>query len=550
MSMTKAQGTSSGRFRVHPTAWSGSAGLWCTISEAGVNLAQPPAARRRVNKDKNETRRVDFIRLGFARNVSQNHAPARHHQHQSATATWAAASNLGLHFANGGIPASPGLPAAARCQLPAVFRRVHPVALFGLAWMTLGAVVSAQAAQVTAVSNSPSLSRSAEPGPWRFSASVGVKEAIDDNVLLQNVTSNAWRQSLVTTVNPKAGIRYEAAPNFIADLSYGPEVNIFHSESTEDFVLHRFALGLKGKAEGTQWEIGENLVWIDGSEVGPSFFGPGGAPAAGGPQIRDRREALIQRGWMRLRRDWGRWFVRPTIAGYLHDFRAQHRADPGYLNFVDRDDLNGGLDIGFRTAPEAWLTGGYRYGSQHQAELLGNPVHYDSTYHRIVWGVEGRLASWLRLNVALGPEFRRYGDDVAPAFERQNELYLFVDATMTAQVSKADTLALSIKRFEQPGFAGRSTYLDTTYDATWKHNWTAQLSTAAGFRAYNTEFIKPANRNDWIFTPSVAAAYTFSPNWEAEVSYVYDVGESLIPDTEGREYQHQLIAVGVRWKLQ
>ncbi len=140
MSMTKAQGTSSGRFRVHPTAWSGSAGLWCTISEAGVNLAQPPAARRRVNKDKNETRRVDFIRLGFARNVSQNHAPARHHQHQSATATWAAASNLGLHFANGGIPASPGLPAAARCQLPAVFRRVHPVALFGLAWMTLGAV--------------------------------------------------------------------------------------------------------------------------------------------------------------------------------------------------------------------------------------------------------------------------------------------------------------------------------------------------------------------------------------------------------------------------
>ncbi len=87
------------------------------------------------------------------------------------------------------------------------------------------------------MSNSPSLSRSAEPGPWRFSASVGVKEAIDDNVLLQNVTSNAWRQSLVTTVNPKAGIRYEAAPNFIADLSYGPEVNIFHSESTEDFVF-------------------------------------------------------------------------------------------------------------------------------------------------------------------------------------------------------------------------------------------------------------------------------------------------------------------------
>jgi hypothetical protein len=385
--------------------------------------------------------------------------------------------------------------------------------------------------------------------PWKPSATVGLKETFDDNVLLQNVTTNAFRSSPVTTVLPSVSVSYQPADSFHASLSYAAEINFFHSFSTEDFTLHRVLLGLDGTVNKTKWELSENFVAIDGSDIGPSFFGPGGAPAAGAPQIRDRHAAMVERGQIRVTQSFAPWFVRPVLTGYYHDFETVQRTTPGYQNYVDRSEWNAGADLGRAITENFSFLAGYRYGQQAQARLLEFPEHYDSAYQRALFGLEGKPWPWLSLNVSAGPEFRRYGNGVAAGFVQKNETYPFVEAALNLLPTTRDTLMLSAKSFEQPGFSGRSAYLDSTYEMTWRHKLGQKLTVGAGLRAYNTDFLKPVVRNDWIVTPSVVASYAVNRHLSGEISYLYDDAFSLVPNTSGREYTRNAVAVGAKYSF-
>ena len=84
----------------------------------------------------------------------------------------------------------------------------------------------------------------------------------------------------------------------------------------------------------------------------------------------------------------------------------------GYQNYVDRSDVNGGLDLGYKVVTNVAVTLGYRYGSQFQQQFpttITTDSHYSSsTYQRVLLGVEGKLCSWLDVKLAGGPDFRDY----------------------------------------------------------------------------------------------------------------------------------------------
>jgi hypothetical protein len=383
--------------------------------------------------------------------------------------------------------------------------------------------------------------------PWSVCASIAVKEAFDENVFLQNATSNAFHHSFVTSVSPTAGVSFKPDQAFNATLSYSPAVTFFHSEPNEDFSSHRVQLAMEGAASETRWEVSDTFLAIDGSNSGPTFSGPGGAPAAGAPQIRDRRDAMLERGQARVTQRFGSWFVRPVISGYYQDFQTLQSISPGYQNYVDRSDWNAGADVGKTICSDTSLTIGYRYGQQTQARLLDFPEHYNNSYHRVLFGLEGKPARWITLSLSAGPEFRHYGNAVAATFNNRDELIPFVDASVTFGVGTRDTAILSAKVFEQPRFSGRSSYVDSTYEMNWRHRFGEKLSVGVGVRAYNTEFLKPANRDDWIVTPSVVAAYTFNRHLSAEVSWLFDDAFSLVQDTEGREYTRNAVSLGVKY---
>ncbi|MBL9137847.1 MAG: outer membrane beta-barrel protein [Verrucomicrobiales bacterium] len=394
---------------------------------------------------------------------------------------------------------------------------------------------------------SPEIKSPTKTQTWVPTVSIAVKEEFDSNVYLQDIGTLGDASSFVTTVLPAVGLKYLGGPEATLSLSYAPEVAFFHSESSEDHVLHRVGLGGSGKISQTEWDVQNTLVVIDGSDEGLVFSSPGGAGAAGGPRVRDRRDATMYRGGVKVTQAIGKVLVRPVVSAYIHDWQTRHSAVPGYLNFVDRNDFNGGVDVGAVVHKGTRAFVGYRYGRQDQAKLLSYPEEYDNEYHRILFSLEGTPWKWLKAGISLGPEFRHYGDKVSPLFQDTDELNLFVDGSVTLTLGAADTVVLSVKQFEQPGFGGRSTYEDLTYDLTWRHKVGAKLTLSVVGRAYNTDFTYPTMRDDWVLSGGVAATYNLTQQLNAELSYTFEDGESRVPNTWARDYTREVVALGIKY---
>jgi hypothetical protein len=384
-------------------------------------------------------------------------------------------------------------------------------------------------------------------------AELSVKETFDSNVYLQDVGKLDHQESFVTTIIPKVSLEAKIAPQFNATIAYAPEVTQYHDEPSESYVAHRANLNLNGKIKDTAWEQFNSFTWIDGNREGPTFAPPGDIPAVGGIPVRDRREAIVWRNSFKLTQPIGDWFIRPVCSLYEHDFQTRQynsKVAPhiGYENYIDRQDLNCGLDIGYQVAKDTRLLVGYRYGQQDQFRLLGADSPFDSTYHRLLVGIEGTPADWLKLNVLFGPDIRTWSSAAHQVLGfHPAEMLYWVDAAVTIIPTKQDTLVLSNRRYEQPAFSSQSVYEDITYDAVWRHKCSGELTASAGFRVYIGDWQAPADREDWVYTPYASLAYAFNQHLSGEVSYSYDWVESKVPAKAGREYTRHLGAVGVKY---
>lgn len=382
-----------------------------------------------------------------------------------------------------------------------------------------------------------------------FSVKAGVREGFDSNVFLQSETDRADRASWVSTLMGELSGAWSTEA-WKARVGYQPEASFYHSESSEDFVAHRMQGEVHYQEAKTLVDLGVSVTVIDGDSEGPTWTGPGGAPAAGGPAVRDRRDAAVYRGNVRLTQEWGRWFLRPVVTGYDHDFQTVQRATPGYQNYVDRSEVTAGLDGGRSVAPGLRAGLGYRYGVQDESHLLGYPEEYDNQFHRFLAVLEGPVAKWVRASISAGPELRRYGADVPQSFRERDVVNFYVDASVTLVPGKSDSVVVSAKQFEQPGFSGRSAYEDLTLDVAWRHCLSPRWTVGAGGRAYNTDFLEPVVRHDWVLSVNSFVHYDFTKKCGAEASYAYEDGETQDPGASGREYERHWVAVGVRMAFQ
>lgn len=405
---------------------------------------------------------------------------------------------------------------------------------------------------------------------WRISSNVTLnaeitfKEAFDDNIFLQNrepsalVTNAAlpFQESWITTVTPRLVLDWKPLPEFRLNASYAPDVVSFHQQNSESHTVHRAGLLMDGNVGIVNWRMQNSLTCIDGSDEGLTFGilengVPVGAPAMGGVPIRDRRAAIIYRNSFGAFHKHGSWFFRPAVSSYIHDFRTQTKdptSFPFYQNYVDRNDFNLGVDVGYKTFADGYTFLAYRFGWQREDQLPGRDVDYSNDYQRLLLGFEGVLSDWLKLNLFAGPDWRDFNHHTPSGFE-DHQMKIFLDVTATLKASKRDELILTARRFEQPGFGTPSAYEDITYEATWRHAFHSKLSGTAGFRAYGGEWEAPVRREDWIFTPSAGLAFTHDTHWSGELSYSYDWSQSEIPDTSGREYTRHLVSLALKYRF-
>lgn len=366
---------------------------------------------------------------------------------------------------------------------------------------------------------------------------------------MQDVGDQAKRGSWVSSGSLGFGLGYQNGPAFKATFTYTPEFARYHSYRSENHVDHRAGLGLSGSAGRNVWEFNASLLKIDGSNQGPVFDVENGGdiPAVGGIPLRDRRDALVLRNGFKLTHNRGRWFLRPSFTAYLHDFRTQQRARTGpyagYENYVDRYELNGGLDLGYRLGERAWAVAGHRYGRQEQGKLLGAESPYSNSYHRILLGLEGSPARWLRVNFLGGPDLRRF--ERRPAGFDREEMLWYLNGSLSLTPSAADTITAAISRYQQPAFSSHSVYEDLIYDFAWKRQHTKRLSSTAGMKIYGGDWQAPVNREDWIYTPSAAVSYAVHRHLTAEAAYLHDAVRSRVPNTQGRQFTRPLFVVSL-----
>lgn len=388
----------------------------------------------------------------------------------------------------------------------------------------------------------------------------------DSNVYLQDVDPDpanvaaaqaaglnpveANKDSWVSRITPSVGLSYRPSEAFNVDVAYAPCIQWYHNARSEDFVKHDWKLNLGGDWDGRRWEVPNRFMLIDGNSLGPTFARPGSIPSIGGVPLRNRRDAFVYVGGFKLTQPLGRdWFVRPVFRAYLHDFKTEQLASPTpaqfvYENYIDRHDLGGGMDVGVPVGTNTHFVVGYRYGTQHQGDLMGVSSTYQNDYQRLLFGFEGSPAPWLKLNFMAGPDFRYFPDGPArPGFDTSDTL-VYVDGSISVVPSSRDTLTFFNRRYAQPAFAGFSIYEDITYDFSWNHKFCDHWSATAGFRIYIGDWQPTFNRDDWIYTPRIELGYTLN-GFKASLGYAYDWSESKVeaPDNAGRNFTRHIVTL-------
>ena len=421
---------------------------------------------------------------------------------------------------------------------------------------------------------------------WLTDLSLGVKESYDDNLLLVSGNGLAPQSSWVTTVSPKVGFNF--APLLgnqktlqTLSLSYTPDFNIYQNAPSQSYDAHKIGDTIKGNAGDFSFSLDNAFLYNDGNHQAPIYGPAGGAGGNAFDQYRNNyahsvaRERLAQtqdRVTILLQYDWDKFFVRPVAS--LLDYNLMTdwhntKNSPwiGYQNYVDRYDVNGGVDLGYKLTPKLAAMLGYRYGSQYQQQFpaaITSDKHYASSdYQRVLLGLEGKPWSWLNVKLAGGPDFRSY-NSLAPVNDFHPIKY-YGEAVITATLTPSQSATFNYKQWQWVSGSGKVPYFDSTFALAYHWNATKQLGLDLGGKILEGDYtsgneVNPGGQNsslrdDREYEVSAGVTYAFTTRFSASLAYTYDLGDNVLnnlPASLGpayRDFDHQVVSLGLQYKF-
>jgi hypothetical protein len=315
--------------------------------------------------------------------------------------------------------------------------------------------------------------------------------------------------------------------------------------ATENHTAHKLQVVAKGMLLG--WKLAADLAttYIDGSRESPRYLT---YSSYGMAVPRDRRAQWQHALKGSLRRESGAWSTRIVGAYTSFDLLTRHHnptgAYLGYLNYIDRYDLNGGLDLGHKAGKAlAWF--GIRVGEQYQQALPWALVRGTSSYARALASVEGKTGD-VAYAVTAGPDFRSYHDPKAVVDRSQTTLFL--DSTLTWTVRKGTTVGLTAKQWRWVSSSGRATYDDFGTSVTVKHQMSKTVALRGLAQWQRGYYVTPTNRIDHLYTLGGGATLDFTPKVSAALDYVWTRDENGVAGAafDGREYRRHQVTLEVR----
>jgi hypothetical protein len=405
-----------------------------------------------------------------------------------------------------------------------------------------------------------------------------VKEGYDDNVLAVSRLGMGAQASWITTISPK--VVFDFAPLIgdsktlqSATFSYTPDYNIYENTGSETYFAHKVGDTLKLKTGSFTAQIDNAFLYNDGNDDAPtyalnqtanqldknrSFF------AQAIP--RERRKQIQDRSTVSLQYDLGKFFIRPTASLLYYDLQTRfHNTSvapyKGYQNWPDRNDVNGGADLGYHVVPDVALTLGYRYGHQYQQQFnhaIDADNHTSSSdYQRVLLGVEGKPASWLAVKLDGGPDFRDYG--TLAAVNDRHPIKYFGEACITGTISKSQTLTFTYKQWQWVSSTGKVPYFDSLFNLNYHWSATKKLGFDLCGKIQEADFTSGNDgttslRDDRLYSVSGGIKYAFNAHVSASVNYSYDIAGNVLGNPgvvapDYRNFKRQTGSAGLQYKF-
>ena len=357
----------------------------------------------------------------------------------------------------------------------------------------------------------------------------------------------AWTVSLGVRLAVSVSAMREA-PKDQLQLGYAPTVNWLKGAAGEDHAQHRFTIASAGRRDAWTWLLDSATTYTGGPEDSPRFnayniFGMG--------LVRDRRAQLQETAKAWLRYDGARWFARGTTAMLINDYRTALRAptaaEAGRLNWVDRSDLNGGVDLGWKISPGASLLLGGRLGRQHQATTPWLTKSSSNHYTRVLAGFEGRPTRWLSGSLLVGPDFRRYAAATQCMTDRTPVAWHYT-GNLTAALNATDSLTFTVKQERWLSSTGQSAYEARTLSLGWQHVFSERWHLQLSGQLQQGKYPAPIVRNDVLCSGQAQlrwrATKLFVVTLDATVQSATDLVD--LPATDGRNFHRSLLGIGVQ----
>lgn len=414
---------------------------------------------------------------------------------------------------------------------------------------------------------------------WLTDCSVNLKEGYDDNVFLSGVNPGKLppvytvpagsvaalknEYSWVTTVSPKLGVNFapwvNAPTNLpLLSLAYAPDFVIYHDQTSETYAAHRVMAAAKVKTDSLAFSGDNVFTYVDGSDLGPVY--PGGLYSAfATTTVRERREQLQDRANVSIQYDRENWFVRPCATLAYYNLMTQQINLPGYQNYCDRYDVNGGADLGYRLTPDLAVTLGYRYGHQYQQQYAFSPYSASSDYQRVLVGLEGKPFTWLSVKAVSGPDFRNYEGNSPGHITPVNDLHpvkYYGEALVAVTFAAENTLTFRYKLWEWVSGSGKVPYSDGSYELAYHCQLAKQLGFDLGGKFTSYDFtsgnLPACQRRDLLYTVSSGLNYAINSHISVGINGILNWGRNAQDDvTDGgsREFNQQIVSVGTQWKF-
>ncbi|MCC5806846.1 MAG: hypothetical protein JJU00_11020 [Opitutales bacterium] len=344
------------------------------------------------------------------------------------------------------------------------------------------------------------------------SVRAGVEGGYDSNVYRVDVGELGKRGSWTFGLHPTV----EWRPSAHFSLTYAGEAAFFLDENGEDHARHTVTLRY---AEAGRFLLQSATTRVQGPRDAVLFAD--GRNAWATTLVRERRDQWQNRTRVEGTVRRGDFFVRPSASLVYFDLDSRVRTGvPGYDNWTNRFDLQGGLDLG-RELESGEIYVGWHRGRQHQGDQGGRPTTRSNKYHRLFLGFSGTPTEALTLDAEAGPSFHRYDDPASVGPSAIDAWYVNVRARL--RISDQDTVTANASMSKAVASTGLLSSEVRSFGAAYTRQWDdgSQLRVHGGARGlvYDGSLVK-----DWIYSAGIGWARDLGENLRLNLDLVREEG--------------------------